>query len=161
MANNDLLNASMSYASAISAIGLEQTMTEEFQGLKGLQIEVSCQVDQVVSHYHRVKDKVVYETQNGCGVVLIELETFNEERHAAVEALVDYYTKTAVAVHLYVDANSRKCVKKIHRFVNMMRVKLSATNEMAADDEPYIQDEAFLDGRETSFLASMMPAGAL
>ena len=41
MASNFLLNDSMlSSASAISAIGLEKTTTEEFQELKGFQAEV-------------------------------------------------------------------------------------------------------------------------
>lgn len=64
------------------------------------------------------------------------MEYFNEEHHSAVEALCDFYSKTAVAVCLYVDTSPRKRVKNIHRFVNMMRVKLSATKEMAVDGEP-------------------------
>ena len=148
MANNDILNAAMiSSASAISAIGLEQTMTEEFQELKALQAEVSCQIDQVVDYYQRVKDFVVDESQNGRGEVLMDLKNFDKERHAAVEALSEYYGKTALAVRVYIDANSRKRVKKIHRFVNMMKVKLCATKEMAADGFPNTQEQQFLDER--------------
>ena len=94
----DLNSSAMSSASAISAIGLESTMTEEFQELKAFQVEVSNQVDKVVDYYDRVKDIVIDELQNGSGQRLIELDTFNEERHAAVEMLQSYYVKTAVAV---------------------------------------------------------------
>ena len=161
MANNDILNESMmSSASAISAIGLEQTMTEEFQELKGLQAEVSRQIDNVVDYYQRVKDFVVDEAQNGSGEILMDLENFDEERHAAVEALSEYYAKTALAVRVYIDANSRKRVKKIHRFVNM-KVKLLLTKEMADDGLPNTQDQQFLDERDASFPVGMIPAGTL
>ena len=57
MEKHDDLNSSIvSSASAISAISLESTMTEEFQELKALQSEVSNQVDKVVGYYKRVKD---------------------------------------------------------------------------------------------------------
>ena len=52
----DLNSSFMSSASAISAIGLESTLTEEFQELKAFQAEVSHQVDRVVDYYERVKD---------------------------------------------------------------------------------------------------------
>ena len=162
MEKHDDLNSSIvSSASAISAIGLESTMTKEFQELKALQSEVSNQVDRVVDYYERVKDMVVDETQNGSGQQLIDLETFDEERHAAVEILLSYYSKTAAAVRLHVDAKSRKRVKKIHRFVNMMKVKLESTKEMAADGEPEEIDEQFLAKRDASFPIGMIPAGAL
>ena len=158
MANNDNLNDSMmSSASAISAIGLEKTMTEEFQELKGLQAEVSRQVDQVVDFYQR--DFVVDESQNG--EILMDLENFDEERHAAVEALAEYYAKTASAVRVFIDDNSRKRVKKIHHFVNMMKVKLLQTKEMADDSFPNIQDQQFLKERDASFPVGMIPEGTL
>ena len=118
----DLNSSIMSSASAISAIGLESTMMEEFQELKAYQVEVSNQIDRVVEYYDRVKDIVIDELQNGSGQRLIELETFDEERHAAVEMLQSYYVKTAVAVRVHVDEKSRRRVKKIHRFINMMKV---------------------------------------
>ena len=78
--NNDILNDSMmSSASTISAIGLERTMTEEFQELKSFQAEVSRQIDQVVDYYERVKDFVVNEAQSGSGEILMDLENFDEE----------------------------------------------------------------------------------
>ena len=154
------LNSSiMSSASAISAIGLESTMTEEFQELKALQVEVANQVDKVVDYYERVKG-IIDKSQNRSGQRLVELETFDEEQHAAVEMLSDYYSKTALAVRLNVDAKSRRRVKKIHRFVNMM-VKLPATKEMADDGEPDEMDEQFLAERDASFPIGMIPAGAL
>ena len=61
----DLNSSFMSTASAISAIGLESTMTEEFQELKAFQAEVSHQVDRVVDYFERVKDIVVDELKNG------------------------------------------------------------------------------------------------
>ena len=120
----DLNSSAMSTASAISAIGLESTLTEEFQELKAYQVEVAHQVEKVVDYYGRVKDFVIDELQNGSGQKLIELETFDEERHAAVEMLMDYHEKTAVAVRAYVDERSRRRVKKIHRFINLMKIKL-------------------------------------
>ena len=96
----DLNSSVMSSASAISAIGLESTMTEEFQELKAFQVEVASQVNRVVEYYQRVKDIVIDELQNRSGQRLVELETFNEERHAAVEMLSSYYSKTAEAVRL-------------------------------------------------------------
>ena len=89
------------------------------------------------------------------------METFDEERHTAVEMLSKYYSKTALAVHLNVDANSRRRKKKIHCFVNMMKVKLASTKEMAADGEPDKIDEQFLAERDASFPIGMIPAGAL
>ena len=109
MEKHDDLNSSIvSSASAISAIGLESSMTEEFQELKALQNEVSNQVEKVVDYYKRMKDIVIDETQNGSGLRLIDLETFDEERHAAVEILSSYYSKTAAAVRLHVHAKSRR-----------------------------------------------------
>ena len=113
----DLNSSVMSLASAISAIGLESTMTEEFQELKAFQVEVANQVDRVVDYYQRVKHIVIEELQNGSGQRLVELERFDEERHAAVEMLSSYYVKTAVAVRTNVDKKSRCRVKKIHRFI--------------------------------------------
>ena len=84
----------------MSAIGLEQTITEEFQGLRGLQMAVGLQITQVLKEYERVKDMVVDEGQDDCGTVLTELQNFDEERHAAVDALSDFYGKTAVAVRI-------------------------------------------------------------
>ena len=79
MENHEDLNASiMSSASAISAIGLESTITEEFQELKAFQAEVANQVDRVVDYYGRVKGIVIDESQNGSGQRLIKLETFDE-----------------------------------------------------------------------------------
>ena len=96
MENHENFNASI--MSSASAISLESTMTEEFQGLKAFQAEVANQVDRVVDYYGRVKGIVIDESQNGSGQRLIKLETFNEERHAAVEMLSSYYLKTAEAV---------------------------------------------------------------
>ena len=85
MASNFNPNDSMmSSASAISAIGLEQTMTEEFQELKGLQAEVQGKVRKVTDCYKRVKDHVVDDSQDESGAILMELEQFDEERHATV-----------------------------------------------------------------------------
>ena len=79
MENHEDLNALiMSSASAISAIGLESTITEEFQELKAFQAEVANQVDRVIDYYGRVKGIVIDESQNGSGQRLIELETFDE-----------------------------------------------------------------------------------
>ena len=122
---------------------------------------IGLQISQVLKEYGRVKDMVVDEDRDDCGAVLTELQNFDEERHAAVDALSDFYSKTAVAVRIYVDASSRRRVKNIHRFTNMMKVKLSATKEMAAEDESNTQDQFFLDEREVSFPISMVPAGVL
>ena len=92
MENCEDINSSIvSSALAISTIGLESTMTEEFQELKAFQVEVANQVDRVIDYYERVKDIVIDESQNGSGQRLVELETFNEERHAAVEMLSSCY----------------------------------------------------------------------
>ena len=72
-----------------------------------------------------------------------------------------YYSKTAEAVRLNVNTKSRRRVKKIHRFVNIMKVKLSATKEMADDGEPDKIDEQFLAERDASFSIGMIPAGGL
>ena len=61
----DLNSSVISSASAISAIGLESTMTEEFQELKAFQVEVANQVDRVVDYFERVKDIVIDELQMG------------------------------------------------------------------------------------------------
>ena len=114
----DLNSSFMSTASAISAIGLESTLTEEFQELKAFQAEVAHQVDRVVDYFDRVKDIVVDELKNGSGQRLLDLETFDEERHTAVDLLRSYYEKTAVAVQFHVDERTKRRVKKIHRFVN-------------------------------------------
>ena len=153
----DLNSSFMSTASAISAIGLESTLTEEFQELKAFQAEVAHQVDRVVDYFDRVKDIVVDELKNGSGQRLLDLETFDEERHAAVDLLRSYYEKTAVAVQFYVDERSKRRVKKIHRFVNVMKVRLSATKEMAADGEPEEEDALFLAERSTTFPATAIP----
>ena len=108
----DLNSSVMSSASAIYAIGLESTMTEEFQELKAFQVEVANQVDRVVDYFQRVKDIVIDELQNGSGQGLVELETLDEERHAAVEMLSTYYARTAVAIRTNVDEKSRRRVKK-------------------------------------------------
>ena len=159
MASNFLLNDSMlSSASVISAIGLEKTTTEEFQELKGLQAEVQEKVAKVADFYKRVKDNVVDDSQDGSGAILMELEQFDEDRHGAVEALAEYYAKTAIAVSLYVDANSEKRVKKIHRFVNNMKKSLLRTQEMAAEDEPNTEDQQFLEEQGKTFPAGMLPA---
>ena len=113
MASNFTLNDSMlSSASAMSAIGLERTMTEAFQDLKGVQAEVQEKVTKVNDFYERVKDNVVDDSQNGSGAILMELEQFDEDRHAAVEALAEYYARTAIAVNLHIDADSEKREKK-------------------------------------------------
>ena len=67
----------------------------------------------------------------------------------------------AAAVHLHVDTNSRKRVKKIHCFVNMMKVKLATTKEMADDGELNESDQQFLDERDASFPVNMVLVGAL
>ena len=90
MASNFILNDSMlSSASAISAIGLEKTTTEEFQELKGFQAEVQDKVIKVTEFYKRVKDYVVDDSQDGSGAILMELEQFDEDCHTAVEALAE------------------------------------------------------------------------
>ena len=160
MASNFNPNDSMmSSASAISAIGLEQTMTEEFQELKGLQAEVQGKVFKVTDSYKRVKDFVVDDSKDESGAILIELEQFDEDRHAAVEALMDYYIKTALAVRLFIDENSRVRVKKIHRFMNTMKKCLLRTKEMAADGEPRTKDQQFLEDQEKMYPLSMIPEG--
>ena len=153
----DLNSSEMSTASAISPIGLESTMTEEFLELKAFQVEVAHQVEKVVEYFGRVKDFVIDELQNGSGQTLIKLETFDEERHAAVEMLSDYYSRMAVVVRENVNEKLRRRVKKIHRFINLMKIKLSTTKEMAADQD----DVFFLAERDASFPLAMIPAGSL
>ena len=70
----------------MSATSLKQTITEEFQGLRGLQMAVGLQITQVLKEYERVRNMVVNEEQD-CGTVLTELQNFDEERHAAVDAI--------------------------------------------------------------------------
>ena len=159
MASNFTLNDSMlSSASAMSAIGLERTMTEAFQDLKGVQAEVQEKVTKVNDFYERVKDYVVDDSQNGSGAILMELEQFDEDRHAAVEALAEYYARTAIAVNLHIDADSKKREKKIHRFVNNMKMSLLRTEEMAAEEYPNVEDQQFLKDQGKTFPVGMLPA---